>query len=140
VISITFQTNVTYDANVVRAPLMVANILDEEDLNDVGSSGAIYVGGSTHLLLIVTLGTKVQTAGTTSVKFHIYPVDAAGTAIGAFDYATAELVAAGVVGVAVDETSTTPLGDYVAVVWDTANSLADATNEFLASSVKIIAK
>jgi len=133
-----FDTNITYDANVVRAPLVIAQIIDNETLNDVGTSGLIYVGGSTHLLLMVTLGTKTE-AGTASVKFHIYPVDAVGTAIGAFDYATAELVAAGVVGVAVDETSTTPLGDYVAVVWTTANSL-NATNYFAASSVKLIAK
>jgi hypothetical protein len=130
----TFSTTITYDTNSVKTPLVVANILENETLNDTGTSGAIYIGGSTHLLLIVTLGTET---GTADVTFKIQPVNAAGTQVGSFSYDTASLTAAGVTGKAVDEASTTPLGDYVAVVW---TGTLTAEHYFAASSVKLIAK
>ncbi len=134
----TFSTTIIYDINTVKAPAVVAKIINDQTLNDVGTSGPIYIGGSVHALLIVTLGTKTQ-AGTASVMFHIKPVDSAGTAVGSFDYATTELTSAGVVAVAVDEASATPLGDYVAVSWTTANSL-NGTNYFAHTLVKLIMK
>ncbi len=130
----TFSTAVTYDANTVRDPLVVANILENETLNDTGTSGAIYIGGCTHVLLIITLGTET---GAGKVTFSIQPVNAAGTQVGSFSYDTAELTAAGVTGKAVDEASATPLGDYIAVVW--AGTLT-SEHYFAASSVKLVAK
>jgi len=130
----TFTTTITYDTNSVKTPLVVANILENETLNDTGTSGPIYIGGATHLLLIVTLGTET---GTADVTFKIQPVNAAGTQVGTFSYDTASLTAAGVTGKAVDEASTTPFGDYVAVVW--TGTLTGA-HYFAASSVKLVAK
>ncbi len=130
----TFATTVTYDNNTVEAPKVVANIVHNETLNDTGTSGAIYIGGSTHVLLIITLGTET---GTADVTFSIQPVNSAGKQVGSFSYDTASLTAAGVTGKAVDEASTTPLGDYVAVVW--TGTLTGA-HYFAASSVKLIGK
>ena len=130
----TFSTTITYDANSVKTPLVVANIVNNQTLNDTGTSGPIYVGGSVHLLLIVTLGTKTSTP---DVTFSIRPVNSAGTQVGSFSYDTASLTDAGVTGKAVDEASTTPLGDYITVVW---TGTLTGTKYFANTSVKLIAK
>lgn len=130
----TFSTTITYDTNSVKTPLVVANIVNNQTLNDTGTSGPIYIGGSTHLLLIVTLGTKTSTP---DVTFAIQPVNSAGTQVGSFSYATASLTDAGVTGKAVDEASTTPLGDYVAVVW---TGTLTGTKYFANTYIKLIAK
>jgi len=130
------DTTVTYTSNTVRAPLVVATVFNGTTISAIGQSEPIYIGGSIHLLLIVTLGTEV---GNGSVKFHIKPCTSDGTLIGAYDNATAELTSAQTVGLAIDETSTTPLGEHVEISWSTAGTL-DIDNKFTLSTVKIVAK
>lgn len=137
----TMVVNITYTSNTVEAPNVVATILDNVTLNGTGTSGAIYIGNSQHLLLTASLGAKTQTAGTTSVKFHITPCTSAGVTIGTAESATAELVTASVVtGLAVTEATATPLGTYVSVYWDTTGTLAAGTNSFATTTLKLVAK
>lgn len=131
----------SYTNNTVTNPNVVVTILNNVTLNDTGTSGAIYIGNSQHLLLTASLGAKTQTAGTTSVKFHITPCTSAGVTIGTAESATAELVTASTVtGLAVTEATATPLGEYVAVYWDTTGTLAAGTNSFATTILKLVAK
>lgn len=137
----TMTITLTYTNDTVEAPNVNVFILNNVTLNDVGTSGAIYIGNSQHLLLTASLGAKTETAGTTSVKFHIKPCTSAGVVIGSFDYATGELsTASTVTGLVVTESTATPLGDYIAVNWDTAGTLAVGTNSFATTTLKLVAK
>ena len=130
------DTAVIYTNNTVTAPKVVAIIFNGTTIDAVGQSEPIYIGGSTHVMLSIVLGVET---GIGSVKFHIKPCLSTGALVGAYDYASSEMTAAGTEAVVVDEASATPLGDYVEISWSTAGTLS-AAHCFTLSTVKIIAK
>ncbi len=129
------DTVVTYNINTVRAPLVSAVIFDDADVVAAGQSEPIYIGGSTHLLLLVSLTDAVVGAG--KIQFHIDVLEPDSATI-MFTHDGVEKVAGKEIDViAVDESSTTPLGDWVQVSWE--GTLAAETH-FPGTFVRLIAK
>jgi len=130
------DTTVTYENSTVIAPNVVASIFSNGKIAATGQSEPIYIGGSQKLLLMITLGAKTSTP---NITFHIKVFDNnTNDIVGLYDYTSSALsTGEETTAVTVDESSETPLGNYIEVSW--TGTLTE-TKYFSGCYIKLIAK
>lgn len=124
---------VTEIINLATQPKSIIMVHNNVAVKAVGNTVPIYIGNSTHIELLVNLGTETGTAG---ITYHIDVIESvsdktvrtyAGTPLSASD-ATDTISVDGLV-----------LGDWIKVTWTTAVALSD-THYFSNVTAKIVVK
>jgi len=127
------DTVVTYTTNHINIPYVDAMILDNVTVQAEGNSEPIYVGGLTHLELLVNVGVLT---GVTDITFHITVLGGDATTV-IRTYGGVQLSASLATDYILIDSLLT--GTYVKVTWTSSTGL-DATHKFANVYAQFIAK
>ncbi len=127
------DTTVTYTVNTVNQPHVDALILNNITVQTTGNSAPIYIGGLSHLELLINVGTLT---GVTDITFHITVLGGDATTV-VRTYDGTQLSASGKTDYILVDSLTT--GTYVKVTWTSVAGL-DGTKKFANVYAQFLAK